>query len=403
MSSKFLPYIVTQGNVTEIIDRNGNKTRLAYQNVGQANVITDSLDRPILIDYNSTDTQCANRVTNQEHCERITFWRTKAGGGAEERYIYVIWADATKALKTGFSASTQLFPLGGGTDQIGSKPVLVILPNGTTYKLSYNPFGDVARIELPTGAAVEYDHDAGLANAGSAGVSSSGQVLDLADSSDHDWALGGVMPPAFAPFIYRRLMQKRNYATATSTQVDSTISYSRPESATPTKTDPNGKVWSVNLSNLGYVDTTVSAIGLTSSVERHSFYGAPAQFLLDQSQGFNLSAPNLTEGKEHTTQTGPNSSTFLSTVQRVFGGVQAQEATWAYTSATGSYQTVGGVTTDLQLCQELDTNELKQTSGKLYFYVTAVQNRQKSSDPRCKRGFYVPETGILKSRSAASS
>ena|SRR5450759_2455154 len=38
-----------------------------------------------------------------------------------------------------------------------------------------------------------------------------------------------------------------------------------------------------------------------------------------------------------------------------------------------------------------------------YYEPTAVQNRQKSSDPCCKRGLCVPGTGILRSRSAASS
>jgi len=35
--------------------------------------------------------------------------------------------------------------------------------------------------------------------------------------------------------------------------------------------------------------------------------------------------------------------------------------------------------------------------------LTAVQNRQKSNDPRCKRGLCVPGTGILRLRSAAVS
>jgi hypothetical protein len=39
----------------------------------------------------------------------------------------------------------------------------------------------------------------------------------------------------------------------------------------------------------------------------------------------------------------------------------------------------------------------------LVIEATAVQNRHKSSDPCCKRGLYMPGTGILRSRSAASS
>ncbi len=47
--------------------------------------------------------------------------------------------------------------------------------------------------------------------------------------------------------------------------------------------------------------------------------------------------------------------------------------------------------------------EQAENKGELLAHYTAVQNRQKSSDPCCKRGLCVPETGILKSRSAATS
>ena len=33
----------------------------------------------------------------------------------------------------------------------------VELPNGRTYQFRYNSYGEVARIELPTGGATEYD------------------------------------------------------------------------------------------------------------------------------------------------------------------------------------------------------------------------------------------------------
>src|ERR1022692_4220470 len=35
--------------------------------------------------------------------------------------------------------------------------------------------------------------------------------------------------------------------------------------------------------------------------------------------------------------------------------------------------------------------------------ITAVQDRHKSDDPCCKRGLYVPGTGVLRLRSAAVS
>jgi transposase, IS5 family len=47
--------------------------------------------------------------------------------------------------------------------------------------------------------------------------------------------------------------------------------------------------------------------------------------------------------------------------------------------------------------------EVIENIHKRVVAITAVQNRHKSSDPCCKRGLYMPGTGILRSRSAASS
>src|SRR6185503_18661014 len=41
------------------------------------------------------------------------------------------------------------------------------LPNGKKYQFKYNSYADVARVELPTGGAYEYDHAGVLVSSGS--------------------------------------------------------------------------------------------------------------------------------------------------------------------------------------------------------------------------------------------
>jgi hypothetical protein len=40
----------------------------------------------------------------------------------------------------------------------------VALPNGTSYQFQYNIYGEVARLVLPTGGTIEYEHGAGVSN-----------------------------------------------------------------------------------------------------------------------------------------------------------------------------------------------------------------------------------------------
>src|ERR1022692_2798585 len=55
-------------------------------------------------------------------------------------------------------------------------------------------------------------------------------------------------------------------------------------------------------------------------------------------------------------------------------------------------------------CLQLVIALVVTTDGlPMAYEVTAVQDRHKSDDPCCKRGLYVPGTGVLRLRSAAVS
>src|SRR5262249_59043695 len=79
------------------------------------------------------------------------------------------------------------------------------LPDGRNYQFFYNVYGELARVELPTGGAIEYDHDGGLA-AGTSGL------------------INGSTPG-----IYRRVTERRVYSDATTlNSLESKTTFSTP-------------------------------------------------------------------------------------------------------------------------------------------------------------------------------
>lgn len=96
---------------------------------------------------------------------------TYKGYAGTQRVVKVWYTDLGQALRTGYTLQTYncLFPglnstwvCGGSTGNntiytanVASK---VELPNGDVYRLYYNPYRELARVEIPTGGAVEYDY-----------------------------------------------------------------------------------------------------------------------------------------------------------------------------------------------------------------------------------------------------
>ena len=152
-------YRIDNGNVTWIRDRNGNKLTFVYS--GSSMTITDSLNRQVTVNYDVSD------VAPYGLCDQITY---KGFGGAQ-RILRVSHTNLANALRpnSGYSIRTLggpsgLFPETNGSSSTNHDPTVtsaVWLPDGRSYKFFYNSYGELARVEVPTGGAYEYDMTSG--------------------------------------------------------------------------------------------------------------------------------------------------------------------------------------------------------------------------------------------------
>jgi RHS repeat-associated protein len=184
-------YRIDVGMVSWIQDRNGNQMTFGAQ--GAASVITDSLGRRVTIEYNLTEEPYGLH-------DRITF----RGFGGAWRVIRISKTSLSNALRAPYALQTyaQLFPDLNGSGNIRNPdgtpanfnptvPLTIWLPDGRSYKISYNSYAEVARVELPTGGAFEYDM-----------VPGSGVVAAFVNSSS-----GGSTQRQ----VYRRVRERRSY------------------------------------------------------------------------------------------------------------------------------------------------------------------------------------------------
>lgn len=151
-------YRIDNGNVTWERDRNGNKMTFNSQ---APFTITDNLSRQISI------TDCAN----SQPCTDIIY---KGSSGAT-RTIRINYTNLSNSLRSGYSIQSIYSLLGGGpwyngNDAVNPKVVSSVqLQDGRSYQFKYNNYGELARVELPTGGAVEYDYVGGVDSLTSAG------------------------------------------------------------------------------------------------------------------------------------------------------------------------------------------------------------------------------------------
>ncbi|HXQ38626.1 MAG TPA: RHS repeat domain-containing protein, partial [Anaerolineales bacterium] len=157
-------YRIDNGLVSWMRDRNGNKLEFWYTN-DRVTLIKDSLNRQITVEYNINDTSPYGL------CDKITF----NGFGGQARVIRVSYAPLSTVLAAGFSlqSKNQLFPqqspdwvndTPGMTSNFDTQVISAVwLPDGGTsrrYRFFYNSYGELARAELPTGGAYEYEWEA---------------------------------------------------------------------------------------------------------------------------------------------------------------------------------------------------------------------------------------------------
>lgn len=194
-------YRMDGGSVSWIRDRNGNKVSFGFE--GGAYTVTDSLNRKIRIERNVTD-------PTYGLCDRIKY----KGFGNADRTIWITYGSMSGALRSGYSIQNLnvLFPLINASNYSVNPNVItkIVLPNGKFYKFYYNSYMEIARVELPTGGAYEYDYGGGLVGGPSTG------------------AICSCQPPQ----IYRRLLEKRVYFNGgTGSAYDNKTTLSRPESS----------------------------------------------------------------------------------------------------------------------------------------------------------------------------
>lgn len=206
-------YRIEDGWVVWAQDRNGNRITFGYDsNHTKLSSVTDSIGRQVTV-INSTD-------PSHSSCDEITY---KGFGGVVDRKIYVCYAPLGSSLRmtrTGDPQSagawtySQLFPSAGTTDLYNPSVVSYVeLPDGRKYNYFYNLYGELARVEMPTGSAVEYDHGAGLQNA----PAPSGYYTErpsLGQEHSH---------------IYRRVIERRVYLNKTDSTPQSRMTYGSAE------------------------------------------------------------------------------------------------------------------------------------------------------------------------------
>lgn len=170
--SAYLKEIVRASSVT---DRNGNKVTISYTSNPdpQSVTFTDQLGRTTKIEYNVNDAQdglLEVRVTLPGYNGTNRYYKIKTSP-MNQHYrsdinptlpVFNGDADGMSSSYGSPGPHTSLFPnsWGGEKEQIDIKPVLsqLILPDGRSLNFSYNEFGEVAEVQMPTGGKVQYDY-----------------------------------------------------------------------------------------------------------------------------------------------------------------------------------------------------------------------------------------------------
>ncbi len=322
-------YRIDGGVVSSIRDRNGNMITWVTDGV------TDSLNRKVTVTYKAAGGAY----------DEIKY---KGTGGLVDRVIRVNYTPLASALRAGYTLQTpkQLFPELDGSSATNYNPQVirsVVLPNGKSYTFSYNPYGELARVVLPTGGAIEYDWAAGTTNGNTDGAINFGGVFG---GEAMDWE------------IYRRVIERRTYANGTT--LESRTTFSRPETETT-----NG-VGEVSVSTLGYVVVDqMDAAGALLGRQMHYYYDSAGDSLNNTAVNAVLAYPGWKEGKEWKTEEfDDDGTTVLRRVQHTWQQPLAG-ATWPLTTAETSD---GAKTNDPQITQTVvtlvDTNKVSKQTFK---------------------------------------
>ncbi|MBZ5579778.1 MAG: hypothetical protein LAP40_24745 [Acidobacteriia bacterium] len=180
----------------------------------------------------------------------------------------------------------------------------IVLPDSTSYQFHYNEYGEIARVDLPTGGAYEFNWAFGpgsgnqLSGCPAANVVLATSIWDGVESSPNSACR------LFA--VYRRVNERREYADASNP-----FSWTRKTNYTLTELNPGTNVpggdplslcASISYCTQVNVTETDPTLGVLAS-EVHYFYGAASQGLFPQEPGW---YSWWVEGKEfHTERSSP--------------------------------------------------------------------------------------------------
>jgi YD repeat-containing protein len=177
-------YRIENGAVTKITDRNGNWVNFTYSDTNfpssSSYTATDSIGRTVSVEgglVTFKGTNGANRTI-----------KVFGSGGLRSDYSQLTWSQAFPELN-GAQRYTGLMDV-SGIDRIE-------LPDGRNYRFKYSPYSELARIELPTGGAIEYDWTKGYDSWGGSGAFAG------SESTAYSWTAYG--------YVYRRAIEKRVY------------------------------------------------------------------------------------------------------------------------------------------------------------------------------------------------
>jgi RHS repeat-associated protein len=250
---------VTDGQIKWLRDRNGNLLTFTYESsIGRLTRITDSLNREINISYTNFEPNPFNTT--------ITY---KGFGGAT-RTITIEVAQLSQLLVEGTTATySGLFGIGSNEEFNPWLVKLVRLPDNRTFQLRYNKYGELSRVELPTGGVFTYE-----------------------------WASGNPQNPngIAGKFVDRRVIKKSVYKDAV-TLVGST-------SFGLFETDTSGTSGSAKIRQLDEFNSPITD-------ERHYFHGIPID---NTNYAFGYTAPAIT-GREY--QADINIATGATLLRRV--------------------------------------------------------------------------------------
>ncbi len=264
-------YRIENGLIVWMVDRNGNRMEFLYSHFPntflpyRVSTIKDSLGRTVSIEYDVAD------AAPYGLCDRIIF----SGFGGNQKIIRISKADISTALRSDSPRLTYIEMWGGPTGQSvyynHLVPIAVWLPDGVRkYNFFYNSYMELARIELPSGGAHEYDYAPGFVN-----------------------GTNGGMICGYSPKIYRRLIERRTYSDGAS--LESRFTYSRPEqiSSGSCPTMPAAA------SSIGFVEVEhFESGGNRINAQKHFYHGVASKSFYQNP----VASPAWIDGREYKTE-----------------------------------------------------------------------------------------------------